>query len=199
MTLSFTIPTNVDLPYVGVTVPTVELVAAGLVSLAFCLTVAAIWTGRRRSRRPRAARAPLLQVPALALATGDTTLKAFRKSGAMQSVKVTTPVSKVAVKALSKVGADPKSIAKTTGLSRDAVAMMMAQSGRDTKTNLKPVAAAEPRQTAPRTQVAPAAGARRNGAAERGMIAPGAGAVDLRTRPATLASPVGSRLDARLR
>ena len=134
MTLSFTMPESLDLSQLPfeLPMPVPEFVATVLVSAALLLTLTVIWRGRARHRRAVASvtRAPELPQAALALnAQAEASRRAFRKSGAMKSVKVTTPVSKMATKVLKRLGTDPKEIAKVTGLSRDAVMMMMAQNG----------------------------------------------------------------------
>ncbi|MES3034859.1 MAG: hypothetical protein V4813_12745 [Gemmatimonadota bacterium] len=118
-----------------------------------------------------------------------------RHSGSNKSIRVTTPVSKVPQRAL-KAGGDPVDIARRTGLSRDAVAMMMAaaaprpQAARATASVTKADGRAA---SAPRT-------AQNGQATERAMVAPGAYTQAQRVIPSKTerTGAVGTRLNARL-
>jgi hypothetical protein len=52
--------------------------------------------------------------------------RTVRKSTSMKAIKVRTPVSRIATKVIAATNRDPREIARRTGLSRDAVTLMLA-------------------------------------------------------------------------
>ncbi len=111
-----------------------------------------------------------------------------RKSGSNKTIKVSTPVSKVATRALRATNADALDIARRTGLARDAVVMMMANA--DPKAHARRAAAAKA-ATAPK---APA----RTAATEGAMTAPGAYGTAARPQPAAKSRTLGTQFNARV-
>jgi hypothetical protein len=113
------------------------LVVGGLLSLVIVLSLTAIWKGRRRaavpSVAPSAASGFTRWLTPLGMGSvpkeSRAELRPRRKTSGNQTIKVTTPVSRVAPRALRAKGADPRDIARRTGLARDAVVMMMANAG----------------------------------------------------------------------
>lgn len=111
-----------------------------------------------------------------------------RKSGSNKTIRVSTPVSKVPARALKARGADALDIARRSGLSRDAVVMMMANA--DPQAHAKRTTAAK---SAPAAQPA-----QRGAATERGMTAPGAYAGDGRAAAPTKGRVLGTQFNARI-
>ena len=172
-------------------------IAAALLVVVFLLAVATIWRGRRRAEATRAQAASTSGFKRWLTPMGMQSIPAEqavvvrprRKSGSMKAIKVSTPVSKVPVRALKKAGADALEIARKTGLARDAVVMMLA--------NANPQAAdAKRKQTENATKAAPT----RTANTERAMTAPGAYGNAPRTQPAASGSrgTVGTRFNARV-
>ena len=172
-------------------------IAAALLVVVFLLAVATIWRGRRRAEATRAQAASTSGFKRWLTPMGMQSIPAEqavvvrprRKSGSMKAIKVSTPVSRVPVRALKKAGADALEIARKTGLARDAVVMMLA--------NANPQAAdAKRKQTENATKAAPT----RASNTERAMTAPGAYGNAPRTQPAAGGSrgTVGTRFNARV-
>ncbi len=111
-----------------------------------------------------------------------------RRSGSNKTIRVSTPVSKVAARALKASGADALDIARRTGLARDAVVMMMAN--------------ADPKAHAAKTSAAKSTGNAkapvRTAATDRAMSAPGAYSGAPRTQPPSAGRTVGTQFNARL-
>jgi hypothetical protein len=113
------------------------LVVGGLLSLVVVLSLTAIWKGRTRAAVPTVAPSAesgftrwLTPLGMSSVPTAERAeLRPRRKTSGNQTIKVTTPVSRVAPRALKAKGADPRDIARRTGLARDAVVMMMANAG----------------------------------------------------------------------
>jgi hypothetical protein len=169
-----------------------------LLIVTFGLAMTAIWRGRRREA-PQPAMTPetsgfrrwltpmgMASIPAEQAVVN----RPRRKSGAVKTVSVSTPVSKVSARVLKHAGADALEIARRTGLSRDAVHMMMAAA--DAKgamlraTVPKPVARPEPTRSV---------------ATSRAMVdpSPHAGAsAAARMAPHPKLRALGTRLNARL-
>ena len=172
-------------------------IAAALLVVVFLLAVATIWRGRRRAEATRVRAASTSGFKRWLTPMGMQSIPAEqavvvrprRKSGSMKAIKVSTPVSKVPVRALKKAGADALEIARKTGLARDAVVMMMANAN-------PPVADAKRKQTENATKTAPT----RTVSTERAMTAPGAYGNAPRTQPAASGSrgTVGTRFSARV-
>ena len=160
------------------------MIAGALLVVVFLLAVATIWRGRRRAAAVAAQPAPMnasgfkrwltpmgmQSIPA----EQAVVVRPRRKSGSQKTIRVSTPVSKVAPRALKRAGADALEIARKTGLARDAVVMMMAN--------------ANPQTAAPKHQPADRAAAKtqsptRSVSTERAMTAPGAYTQAARTRP----------------
>ena len=172
-------------------------VAAGLLMAVFLLAVGTIWRGRRRAESTRAQAAStggfkrwltpmgMQSIPA----EQAVVVRPRRKSGSMKAIKVSTPVSKVPVRALKKAGADALDIARKTGLARDAVVMMMANANPQ-MADMKQKKAENATKSAPTRTVN----------TERAMTAPGAYGNAPRTQPAVSGSrgTVGTRFSARV-
>jgi hypothetical protein len=176
-------------------------ITAALLSLVFVLAVGTIVRGRRRRVVPLPSPSnpsgftrwltPLgmKSIPAAPVATSAVAARPRRKTVAMKTIKVSTPVSKVPTRALRKAGADALEIARRTGLARDAVAMMMA--------NANPQAAAQ-KQTVAKIAVA-APTATRTASSERAMTAPSAYGNSARTQPPPSTSrSLGTQFNARI-
>ncbi|HYW49985.1 MAG TPA: hypothetical protein VE861_05230 [Gemmatimonadaceae bacterium] len=175
-----------------------DLVVVGsLLAVVIVLTLSAIWRNRVRGAAPQ---------PKLSTASGFTRWltpmgmqsipaepgavvpRPRRKSGSQRTIKVSTPVSKVTARSL-KAGSDPLEIARRSGLSRDAVVMMMA--------NAAPKHAKHPTAASVAAAVkAPA----RTAASEQAMSAPGPYTAAQRAVPERTAKrgAVGSLFTARL-
>ena len=183
--------------------PDVMIVGALLV-VVFLLAVAAIWRGRRRAAALRAAAANASGFKRWLTPMGMQSIPAEqavvtrprRKSGSVKTIRVSTPVSKVPVRALQRAGADALEIARKTGLARDAVVMMMA--------NANPQAAAlkgQPAARATASTKAPAGNQPRSANDERAMTAPsGYGNAPRKQAPTTGArgNTLGTQFNARI-
>lgn len=177
-------------------------IAGGLLSATIVLSLASIW----RNRTPRA---PHLANTAIgtespSAASGFTrwlTPMGMKSIPAAQAVatrpsrstsnktmKVNTPVSKVSARSLKSVGANELEIARRSGLSRDAVAMMMANAGARTGTPRPSASSVKAASTSPTRTVS----------TERAMSAPGARNGGARTQPDGGGRALGSQFSARL-
>jgi hypothetical protein len=151
------------------------VIAAALLVAVVTMTLTSIWRTRRRAAvaapatPSTAARIARLLTPAgLMKISAEHALAAARprrKSGSHQTIRVSTPVSRVPQRAL-KAGADALTIARTSGLSRDGVAMMIAAAA--PRTVAKAIVA-----TSAATPTAPER-PRSTTSAARAMSAPGA-------------------------
>ena len=171
-------------------------VTAILLVIAFSLSIAAIWRGRRRVEVPSVTPSPAsgftrwltpMGMASIPAAQGVAARPA-RKSGSMKAIKVNTPVSKVSAKALKHAAGDALEIARRTGLSRDAVAMMMAKAD--------PKAAAA--RSAPPRMVAPMQEPTRSVSNGRAMVEPSPYAAAAAAKVAPKAKGLGTRFNARL-
>lgn len=178
-----------------------DLVIVGtLLVMVIVLALSSIWRNRARREVPLAAPSagsgfmrwltPMGEksIPAAQATAGAP--RPRRQSGSSKSIRISTPVSKVPQRAL-KAGGDPVDIARRTGLSRDAVAMMMAAAA----PKVQRVAASADGRAAQTARVVSS-----GQAAERAMVAPGAYAQAQRVIPAKMerSGAVGTRFTARL-
>ena len=175
----------------------VVTITATLLVIVFLLAIGTIWRGRRRTTvalppasNPSGFKRWLTPMGMKSIpAEQAVAARMRRKSGSNKTIKVSTPVSKVATRALRGAGADALEIARKTGLARDAVVMMMA--------NANPQAAAK-KQTSARVAVA-AQAPTRTVSTERAMTAPGAYANAPRTQaPAAKSRTLGTQFNARI-
>ena len=175
------------------------MIVGGMLVVVFLLAVAAIWRGRRRAAALRVAPANASGFKRWLTPMGMQSIPAEqavvtrprRKSGSVKTIRVSTPVSKVPVRALKRAGADALEIARKTGLARDAVVMMMA--------NANPQAAAEARSK--QVVKAPAVNQPRSANDERAMTAPsGYGNAPRKQAPTTGArgNTLGTQFNARI-
>jgi hypothetical protein len=172
-------------------------IVASLLVVVLVLALASIWRGRRRRS------IPVMTTPSTASgftrwltpmgmksipAEQGVVARPRRKSGANKTIKVSTPVSKVATRSLRGAGADPLEIARKTGLARDAVVMMMA--------NANPQARAKQQSAAKAPTKAPV----KTAANDRAMSAPGPYTTAQRAvqAPASNSRTVGTQFNARL-
>ncbi|MCC7052664.1 MAG: hypothetical protein IT355_05315 [Gemmatimonadaceae bacterium] len=172
-------------------------ITGALLLLAFVLAIIAIWRGRRREAR-QPAMSPeasgftrwltpmgMMSIPAEQAVVN----RPRRRSGSVKTVKVHTPVSKVSARALKNAGADALEIARRTGLSRDAVVMMMAK--------------ADPRAAAARTAASKAVVPKRDVTRtvyteSRSMVEPSTYGHAEAARTAPKSRALGTRFTARL-
>lgn len=118
-------------------------VVGGLLSATIVLSLASIWRDRTL-RAPRlASTGTSTDTPSIAsgftrwltpmgmksIPSAQAAVARVSRSGSHKSMKVSTPVCKVSERSLKSVGANELDIARRSGLSRDAVAMMMANAG----------------------------------------------------------------------
>lgn len=150
-------------------------IVGGLLSATIVLSLASIW--RNRAAR-LASTATSTESPSIAsgftrwltpmgmksipAAQGAVTRPA--RSGSNRTMKVFTPVSKVSARSLKSVGANELEIARRSGLSRDAVAMMMANSNARAGTRRPSASSVKAASTAPTRTIS----------TDRAMSAPGA-------------------------
>ncbi len=181
-----------------------DLVIVGtLLMVVIVLALSSIWRNRARREVPMAAPSNgsgfmrwltpmgMKSIPA-AQATGGAP-RPRRNSGSNKLIRISTPVSKVPQRAL-KAGGDPVDIARRTGLSRDAVAMMMAAAAPKSSAAKPAVTRGDARAQQTTRTVADTA------ISARAMSAPGAYTQAQRVIPAKLerSGAVGTRLNARL-
>lgn len=175
-----------------------DLVIVGtLLMIVIVLALSSIWRNRARRQATPSNGSGFMRwltpmgeksIPAAQATVGAP--RPRRNSGSNKSIRISTPVSKVPQRAL-KAGGDPVDIARRTGLSRDAVVMMMA------------AVAPKPQRVAPNADGRAAQAARvvpSGQAAERAMVAPGAYTQAQRVIPAKVerSGAVGTRFTARL-
>jgi len=110
------------------------------------------------------------------------------RSGSTKTMKVNTPVSKVSARSLRSVGANELEIARRSGLSRDAVAMMMANADARAGTRRPSASSVKAASTVPTRTVS----------TERAMLAPGARNGGARTQPENGGRKLGTQFTARL-
>lgn len=178
--------------------PDFDLIIVGsLLAVVLVLSLVTIWRGRaRNSAAPIDAPSHMSGFRRWLTPMGMQSIPAEqgvvarprRRSGSNKTIRVSTPVSKVATRALKASGADPLDIARRTGLARDAVVMMMANA--DPKAQAAKTTAARP---ATNTK-APV----RTAASERAMTAPGAYSGAPRTPPPATGRTVGTQFNARI-
>jgi len=169
-------------------------IVGGLLVLVLVLALSAIWRGRRRVAAPLPSPSEASGFKRWLTPMGMKSISAEqaviarprRKSGSMKSIRVSTPVSKVATRALRGAGADALDIARKTGLARDAVVMMMA--------NANP----QPKQKSGAKAPAAAQAPTRTVTSDRAVSAPGAYASAPRTAPPANGRSVGTQFNARL-
>jgi len=150
------------------------VIAAALLVAVVTMTLTSIWRNGRRTATAAVPgqfgdsalfRTKECTVTELSGARAVAAARPRRKSGSHQTIRVSTPVSKVPQRAL-KVGADALAIARKSGLSRDGVAMMIAAAAPRPVANAA-VVTSTATPPAPERQ-------RSNQSAGRAMSAPGA-------------------------
>jgi len=174
-------------------------IVGGLLSATIVLSLAAIW----RNRTPRlSSTAGSTQSPSIAhgftrwlTPMGMTSIPAAQavvarvsRSGSHKSMKVSTPVSKVSARSLKSVGASELEIARRSGLSRDAVAMMMANAD----------ARAGARRPSASSVTAASKAPTRSVSTDRAMSAPGARSGSGRMQADGAGRTLGTQFTARL-
>ena len=177
--------------------PPEVLITSGLLLTVILLSLLAIWRNRTRNDVPRVTPSAASGFTRWLTPMGMQSIPAAqavvhrpkRRSGSNHTIKVSTPVSKVTARAVRGAGASALEIARRTGLSRDAVAMMMAAA--------EP-RAPQPKPSATRSKTAPQEPTR-SVATSRAMSAPSAYASIPRTAPPPSASrALGTRYNARV-
>ncbi len=174
--------------------PDLDLYIVGsLLAVVVALSLLTIWRGRTRHSIPPATPSTEsgfrrwltpLGMPSIPAAQ-PAAARAYRKSGSKQTMRVSTPVSKVPARSLRAHDANPLEIARRSGLARDAVVMMMANA--DPKAHAARTSAPK---VAPKPNTQPAS--------ERAMTAPGAYAAAARAKPAPNGRTLGTQFNARL-
>ena len=151
-------------------------VVGGLLSATIVLSLASIWRNRTL-RAPRLA-GTSTDTPSIAsgftrwltpmgmksIPSAQAAVARVSRSGSHKSMKVSTPVCKVSERSLKSVGANELDIARRSGLSRDAVAMMMANAGARVSARRPSASSVKAASTSPTRTIS----------TERAMLAPGA-------------------------
>jgi len=177
-------------------------IVGGLLSATIVFSLATIWRNRT-PRRPRlTSTAHGTESPSIAsgftrwltpmgmksIPAAQAVVTRPSRSGSHKTMKVNTPVSKVSARSLRNVGANELEIARRSGLSRDAVAMMMANADARAGTRRPSASSVKAASTAPTRSVS----------TERGMLAPGARNGGARTQPEDGGRKLGTQFTARL-
>ena len=178
------------------------IIVGALLAVVIVLTLSSIWRSRARREVPLAAPSSasgfmrwLTPMGMKSIPAGQAVAasRPRRPSGSNKTIRVSTPVSKVPQRAL-RAGGDPVEIARRTGLSRDAVAMMMAAAAPKVPPARSVATNGDGRASQGTRTVS------NTGAAERAMTAPGAYTQAQRVIPAKVdrSGTVGTRFTARL-
>jgi hypothetical protein len=175
-----------------------QFVGVMLLLIAMAITIRALVMGQ--TERPRGAQptqasgftrwlTPMGMASVLSSsAQTDSEARPARKSTSMKAIKVRTPVSRIATKFITATNRDPREIARRTGLSRDAVTMMLASADQRRAPRRTPA-----RSTKITKTIARAADS------GRAMSAPGArNAAPARAESGAANRALGSRFNARL-
>lgn len=181
-------------------------IVGGLLSATIVLSLASIWKNRtaRTPRLTSTANSTANSTEAPSIASGFTrwltpmgmksipaaqaVVARVSRSGSPKSMKVSTPVSKVSARSLKSVGANELEIARRSGLSRDAVAMMMANADARVGAHRPSASSVKAASKAPTRTIS----------TDRAMSAPGARSGAGRGQPEGAGRTLGTQFMARL-